>query len=163
MQTALAGQANILELLIVAKASGDPITSGTVNFYLVDKDGSNAGKWYRGSDQSWQSSESPAGAAAHRADGHWYLSLPAAVWTGNVRYRLYAKESGDLHIPVGTDVLGKPASLDRILKAWDAGNVRLKSGETNVYEYLDADDGATVIMEVTLSQTTPFRTVVLKV
>lgn len=163
MIIALAGQTNILGLPIVAKASGNPITAGTVNFYLVAKDGDNAGKWYRGSDTSWQNSESIAGAAAHRADGHWYLSLPSAVWTGNVRYRLYAKESGDLHIPVGSDVLCKLASLDRILKAWDAGNVRLKSGETNVYEYLDADDGATVIMEVTLSQTTPFRTVTLKI
>jgi len=160
---ALAGQANILELPVVARASGGPITAGTVNFYIVDKDGPNAGKWYRGSDTTWQSSESVAGAAAHRADGHWYLSLPSAVWTGGVRYLLYAKESGDLHIPVGVDVLCRLAGLDRILKSWDAGNVRLKSGETNVYEYLDADDSATVIMEVTVSQTTPFRTVTLMV
>lgn len=163
METALAGQANILELPLVAKASGDPITAGTVNFYLAAKDGTNAGKWYRGSDGTWQAGESVAGAASHRANGHWYLSLSSAVWTGNVRYRLYAKESGDLHIPVGSDVLCRLASLDRILKSWDAGNVRLKSGETDVYEYLDADDGATVIMEVTISQTTPYRTVTLKI
>lgn len=163
MQTALTGQANILELPIVAKASGNPITAGTVNFYLVDKDGPNAGKWYRGSDQTWQATEAIAGAANHRADGHWYLSFPSAVWTRNVRYRLYAKEGGSLHITVGEDVLGKIEDLDRILKAWCAGNWRLKSGTTRTGELLDADDDTTVILEMKLSETTPFRTITVKI
>lgn len=163
MNTVLVGQANIVELPIVAKASGDPITSGTVNFYLVDKDGPNTGKWYRGSDQSWQVAESIAGAATHRKDGHWYLSLPSAVWTRNVRYRLYAKESGDLHIPVGDDLLTKVANFDRIMKAWAVGDWRLKSGETNVYELIDPDDGYTVIVEMQLSQTTPYRTITVQI
>lgn len=163
MQTALTGQANILELPIVAKASGNPITAGTVNFYLVDKDGPNAGKWYDGSDQTWKATESIAGAATHRIDGHWFLLFPSAVWTRNVRYRLYAKQSGNLHIPVGEDVLGKIENLDRILKAWCAGNWRLKSGTTNVYELLCADDGLTAILEMQLSQTTPYRTITIKI
>lgn len=163
MQTALMGQINVLTLPVVAKASGDPITSGTVNFYLIDKDGPNAGKWYRGSDASWQVAESVAGVAAHRSDGHWFLSFPSAMWTRNIRYRLYAKEDGDLHIPVGEDVLGKIEDLDVILKAWAVGNWRLKSGETDVYELLDADDGSTVIAEMTLSQTTPFRTITIMI
>lgn len=163
MQTALTGQANILELPLVAKQTGNPITSGTVNFYLVDKDGPNAGKWYRGSDQSWQAAEAIAGVATHRVDGHWYLSFPSAVWTRNVRYRLYAKEDGSLHITVGEDVLGKIEDLDQILKAWCAGNWRLKSGTTGTYELLDADDNSTVILEMLLSQTTPFRTITMKI
>ena len=163
MQTALTGQANILDLPIVAKASGNAVTSGTVNFYLRDKDGANAGKWYRGSDSTWQATESVAGEATHSADGHWYFSFPSAVWARNVRYRLYAKESGNLHIPVGEDVLGKIADLDRILKAWAVGSWRLKSGETDVYELLDADDSSTVIVEMTLSQTTPFRTMSVQI
>ena len=73
MQTAFVGQINIVALPIVAKASGNPITEGTVNFDLVAKDGTNADKWYQGSDTSWQVAESIAGAATHRADGHWYL------------------------------------------------------------------------------------------
>ena len=161
MQTVLVGQANICELPLVAKASGSPITSGTVRFYLVAKDGTNAGKWYQGSDGTWQVAEAIAGTATHRADGHWYLSLPSAVWTRNVAYTLYAKESGDLHIPVDNSILAKIEDLDVILKAWCAGNWQLKSGETAVYELLDADDGATVIMEMTLSQTTPFRTITI--
>jgi len=161
MQTVLTGQANTCELPVVAKASGNPITSGTVNFYLVAKDGTNAGKWYQGSDTSWQSSESIAGEATHRADGHWYLSLPSAIWTRNTAYTLYAKESGNLHIPVQEHILAKIEDLDVILKAWCAGKWQLKSGETAVYELLDADDGTTVILEMTLSQTTPYRTITL--
>lgn len=163
MQTALTGQANILELPMVAKATGNPITSGTVNFYLRAKDGANAGKWYRGSDQSWQAAEAIAGAGTHSADGHWYLSFASAVWTRNVRYRLYAKENGDLHISVGDDVLGKIEDLDQILKAWCAGNWRLKSGTSATYELLDADDDSTVILEMLLSQTTPYRTMTVKI
>lgn len=163
MQKALTGKTNIVELPVVAKATGNPIITGTVNFYLVDKDGDNAGKWYRGSDTSWQAAESIAGAATHRADGHWYLSVVSAVWVKNIRYRLYAKESGDLHIPVGEDVLAEDGNLDRILRAWIAGNWRLKSGETDVYELLDADDGSTVILEMSLSQATPYRTITVKI
>ena len=156
MQTALTGQVNILELPIVAKATGNPITSGTVNFYLRAKDGANAGKWYKGSDGLWYATEQIAGAATHSADGHWYLSFPAAVWTRDVRYRLYAKENGDLHIPVGDDVLGKSENLDRILKAMAAGNIRDKSGVIDTYEILDPDDGSTVVAEVVLSDTSPY-------
>ncbi len=189
MQTALLGQANILTLPIVAKASGGPIKSGTVNFYLVDLDGAHAGKWYRGSDTSWQSSESIAGAATHRADGHWYLSLPTAVWELGTRYHLYAQESGDLHIPFGEDVLCEIARVSaiefvsalmvdtgiteggvwtvekllKVLAAWAAGNWRLKTGTSYTYELLDAEDASTVILEQTLSNTTPYKTVTIKI
>ena len=161
MQYALTGQANILSLPVVAKASGAAITSGTVNFYLVAKDGTNTGKWYRGSDTLWQVAEAIAGVATHRSDGHWYLSLPSAVWTRNVAYTLYAKESGNLHIPVEDSVLGKIEDLDIIIKAWCAGNWVLKSGETAVYQLLDADDGVTAIMEMELSETTPYRSITI--
>jgi hypothetical protein len=163
MQTVLVGQANVVVLPVVAKATGGPITLGTVNFYLVDEDGTNAGKWYRGSDTSWQAAESVAGVATHKADGHWRLSLPSAVWEQNVNYTLYAKESGDLHIPVDRPILAKTEDLDRVLKAWCAGKWQLKSGETDVYELLDADDGVTVILEMTLSQTTPYRMIAVQI
>lgn len=163
MLEAFTDQANILELPIVAKANGNAITSGTVNFYLVDKDGPNAGKWYKGSTGTWEVAESVGGEATHRVDGHWWHSFPSAVWTRDVKYRFYAKEDGSLHITVGEDVLGKMKNMDRILKAWAVGNWRLKSGETTVMELLDADDGSTVIVEMTLSQTTPYRSMTLKI
>jgi hypothetical protein len=162
MQEVYFNQANEVALVMVAK-DGTPITTGTVNFYLKDKDGSNAGKWYRGSDTSWQAAVSIAGAATHDEDGHWKLSLPTAVWEYGTRYRLIGKESGDLHIPVGDDLVVKALDLDRILKAYCSGEWRLKDGETAVYEILDADDGVTVVLEVELSQTTPFRTVTVKI
>lgn len=144
MQYALIGQANILSLPIVAKATGNPIIAGTVNFYLVDKEGANANKWYRGADTSWQAAEAIAGAATHRADGGWYLSFPSAVWVRNVRYRLYGKEDGDLHIPVGEDVLGAVALSG--------------SGATaTVYTVLDGDtnpiDGVSVWVSTDLAGT----------
>lgn len=101
MQTAFPNQANIVGLPIVAKATGDPITSGTINFYLVRL---STGEWFQGSDSSWQVAEALAGTGTHRADGHWYVSLVTAAWVLNARYKLYAKESGNLHIPVGEEV-----------------------------------------------------------
>jgi hypothetical protein len=157
MQKVYANQANEVALAMVAKSNGDPITTGTVNFYLKDKDGPNAGKWYRGSDTSWQAAVSVAGVASHDYNGHWKLSLPQAVWTYGVRYRLIGRETGDLHVANGDDLIVAALDLDRIVKSWCAGNWRLKSGST--YELLDADDGVTVILEMTLSQTTPYRTI----
>ncbi len=160
MQEVLAGQSNILGMPLVAKASGNPIVSGTVNFYLVANDGANAGKWYRGADTSWQAAEAIAGVATHRADGHWYRSLPSGVWTRNVAYTAYARESGNLHIPVEDHVLCIIQDLDVILKAWCTGKWQMKSGETDIYEVLD-EDGSTPIMEVTVSQTTPYKVVTI--
>jgi hypothetical protein len=39
----------------------------------------------------------------------------------------------------------------------------LKSGTSDVFELLDADDGVTVIVEMQLSQITPYRTMTLKI
>jgi uncharacterized phiE125 gp8 family phage protein len=99
------GQSNELNLKVVAKASGDPIESGTVNFYLKATTGDNAGKWYRGSDGTWQVAEAIAGAGTHVSDGDWKLALASSVWSPNVHYRTYIIESGDLHIPNADDVL----------------------------------------------------------
>jgi hypothetical protein len=105
MQSFTVGQANTLYVDMVAKATGSPIIVGTVNVYLMAKSGSNAGKWFRGSDNSWQSSESIAGAASHVSDGHWSVSIASEAWTSEINYVLYAKETGDLHIPYTDEVL----------------------------------------------------------
>ena len=98
-------QANVLRLPIAARADGEPITSGTVNFYLKALDGIFADKWYQGSDETWQTSEAIAGAATNSGDAGWELELPAAVWRANIHYSFYAKESGDLHLPVEIDII----------------------------------------------------------
>lgn len=105
MQSFVAAQANTMELDLVAKASGNPITSGTVNFYLRAKSGTNVGKWFRGSDDSWQAAEAIAKAATHVSDGHWTVEIEAAAWIAEVRYSLYAKEDGDLHIAYSDEVV----------------------------------------------------------
>ena len=93
-------QANIRAHDLVKRADGDPITSGTVNLYVVALTGVNAGKWFRGSDQTWQAAEAIAVAGAHKGDGHWTGSVHADCWIAEVEYLEYARESGDLHVPI---------------------------------------------------------------
>ena len=48
--------------------------------------------------------------------------------------------------------------LMNVMAAAFSGKRQLKSGETNVYEFLDPDDGATVVFEMTASKTSPYFT-----
>jgi len=51
--------------------------------------------------------------------------------------------------------------LLKTLAAWSLGLARDKVGFPGVQEILDPDDGATVIAEVTMSETTPYRQVTI--
>lgn len=104
MQHFTAGQANTIHADLVARADGTPITGGTVNFYLVAASGSNVGKWFKTSDDTWSPTEAVAAVATHKADGHWTASIDTAAWTVGVRYQFYAKESGNLHIPYSEEI-----------------------------------------------------------
>jgi len=105
MQSFTAGQANTVVADLLGRSDGSPIVSGTVTAYLIARSGSHAGKWFRASDVTWQSAESSAGAMAHESDGHWTLSIAAGAWIAGVRYTLYPRESGDLHIPYSDEVV----------------------------------------------------------
>ncbi len=48
-------------------------------------------------------------------------------------------------------------TLMKLLAAWVAGTWQDKSGSSVIKELLDADDNATVVIEQTLSATTPYR------
>jgi ABC-type transporter Mla MlaB component len=96
--------ANIRFADLVKRADGSPITSGTVNFYVYCTTGSNAGKWFRGSDSSWQAAESVAGVMTHLSDGHWYVSLASGAWTAGDIVLEYAEESTNLHTPISRQV-----------------------------------------------------------
>ena len=72
------------------------------------------------------------------------------------------------------DILGASISDDsgatitiqkaiRIMTAWSVGNWRNKSGSNTIRELLDADDGETVILDMVLSRTTPFRTITVRI
>ena len=80
---------------MVAKASGDAITSGTVNYYLKCLTGTNAGKYWDGN--SWETG-AQANAMTHQGDGLWTVELGASPFTDGVMYAEWAKESGDLHV-----------------------------------------------------------------
>jgi len=162
MQTFNSGQANTVFLDVVAKASGDAITSGTVNFYLVAEDGDNAGKWFRASDSSWQAAESSAGSAAYKGGAAWSLSIAADAWDSGVNYILYAKESGNLNIVYNEHYSGTLSRALRIVKAFSVMKMQLKTGTTATYEVLDPEDGTTVIAELTTNDTSP-PTITIKI
>ncbi len=117
---AIPAQINVRSRTVDARVDGDPITAGTVNYYLVALTGANAGKWFRDADDTWQAAEAICGAMTHKADGHWTVSVAAAAWIDGVEYMEYAKESGDLHVPVQTHFrseslvarIGTPIALD---------------------------------------------------
>ncbi len=159
METVYAGQTNVVTLPVAAKASGSGIIAD-VDFYLIDLDGTNAGKWYRGSDQTWQAAASIAGAATHKDDGHWILALVTGVWEKGTTYLLYAKESGGLHIPVESKLECK-GKAEKAFAAWMLGDWHDKSGSPGVYEILDPDDGTTVIAEIAPGASTPYKQVTI--
>jgi hypothetical protein len=117
MQFFAAGQANTVCADLVAKADGSPITTGTVAAYLRALSGDNAGKWWRASDETWQASESSAGAMTPAADGHWTVSIAAPAWVAATRYLLYPKESGDLHIPYSEEVAERTVEANITVEA----------------------------------------------
>lgn len=91
---------------VVARASGAPITSGTVNYYLRAKSGAEAEKYWADSTETWEVAET-ANAMTHDADGHWEIDLTSSPFADAIRYLEYVKESGDLHVPQARHLIGK--------------------------------------------------------
>jgi hypothetical protein len=89
-----------LGAVLVAKADGSAITTGTVNAYVLSKDGTNSGKWYRNSDSTWQASET-ANATAFGGGAQWSISFTNSPFADGLHYEVYFKESGALHVPTG--------------------------------------------------------------
>jgi hypothetical protein len=86
--------------VMVAKADGSAITTGTVNAYVLSKDGTNSGKWYRNSDSTWQASET-ANATTFGGGAQWSISFTNSPFADGLHYEVYFKESGALHVPTG--------------------------------------------------------------
>lgn len=96
---------------VTARSGLSPITSGTVNYYCKCLTGTNAGKWWKDSDQTWATTET-ANAMTHQADGHWTITLTASPFFKGILYLEYAKESADLHVPQSYLLSGTNAVID---------------------------------------------------
>ena len=87
-------------------------------------------------------------------------------WDGTAEVTIVAADfQASLLAIIGVTV-GGTMTLETLLKiqaAWIAGNWKDKSGSSTVKELLDADDGSTVLLEMTLSETTPQRTITVKI
>jgi hypothetical protein len=131
---------------IIDKTSGSGVTSGTINWYLKNITGANAGKWWRNSDGTWQVSET-ANAMTHQSDGHWTITLSATPWVDGDVSLEYAKSSTDIHVPVSR-MLNVAYTSD----ADSSGNVSLSSAEHNTIASAILDLSNGVETSVTLKQ-----------
>jgi hypothetical protein len=104
MQSFTADQMNTIGVDLVNKSDGEPIIAGTVNLYLVARSGINSGKWWSFATETWSAVEISAGAMTHESDSQWTVDVVAGAWDTGVRYRIYAKESGDLHVPYSEEI-----------------------------------------------------------
>jgi hypothetical protein len=145
-RTQQAGSTSPRCFTIIDKTSGSGVTSGTINWYLKNITGANAGKWWRNSDGTWQVSET-ANAMTHQSDGHWTITLSATPWVDGDVSLEYAKSSTDIHVPVSR-MLNVAYTSD----ADSSGNVSLSSAEhdTIASAILDLSNG--VETSVTLKQ-----------
>lgn len=105
MQTFIAGQDNTMYYDVVGKADGEPITSGTVTFYLIAKNGDYEGYWWDATNGEWSDTLASAGAGTHVDSGNWKCEIDSDAWDADVQYLVYAKESGDLNILYREEVI----------------------------------------------------------
>ena len=75
-----------------------------MNFYLVAQSGTNKGKWFKGSDQTWSATVEVAATGTYKDHGQWTADIHADAWVDETTYRLYASESGDLSVAYGYQV-----------------------------------------------------------
>ena len=122
-RTQQAGSTSPRCFTIIDKTSGSGVTSGTINWYLKNITGANAGKWWRNSDGTWQASET-ANAMTHQSDGHWTITLSATPWVDGDVSLEYAKSSTDIHVPVS-----RMLNIAYTSDADSSGNVSLSSAE----------------------------------
>ena len=97
MQRFTADTANTITFDLVT-TEGVSIVGGTVTAYLVADSGTNAAKWFRTSDDTWQAAEASAGTATYKGGSSWQIAIDAAAWDTGVKYTAYCIESGNLNI-----------------------------------------------------------------
>lgn len=101
---------------MVNRTTGLAITTGTVNYYLKAKTGTNAGKWFDGS--VWQVAETP-NTMEHDGDGNWTLEFDTSPFEVTDVYLEYAKESGNLHVAAEGRLLRCVSSIEAVKAVTD--------------------------------------------
>lgn len=151
MQTYTPAVANTVSLDVVAKATGSPIVAGTVNFYLIAKDGDNAGKWFKAADSTWAAAEITAGEAAFKGGAQWELEIAAAAWISGVTYDLYAVEDGDLNVVYSEKVI--PILIAYLYESGAGGTCPVDLTEMKLHLRVDSTDEDELIARMMLAAT----------
>lgn len=140
------GVSNVRGKTILARADGSPVTAGTVNYYLQARTGDNAGRWWRGSDSTWQAEEVIAGQMTHQGQGQWSVEIAAGAWIFGVEYWEYAAETGGLAAIVGDAVrcqaiASSPAKCTVCVRqsVGKANMVAMAKGVTASYQRFDRE------------------------
>lgn len=96
-------------------------------------------------------------------DGHTVTTLRRFRITAN---DLTAADVVTAMLASGGVTNGGTWTLAKMLKIWAAfftGSKKLKTGETNVYQFIDPDDGVTVVLEMTQTTASPYFTFSVKI
>ncbi len=102
---AIAVGETIINFDVVKRADGSPVTTGTVNYYLLCQSGTNAGKWWKDSTETWEAT-AQANEMTHVDDGHWTIELTSSPFAAGMKCLEYVKESGDLHVALSRSLVG---------------------------------------------------------
>jgi hypothetical protein len=106
MQVTQYSQANTLYGDLVVKDTDAALaSSATVTAYLVAVNGTNAGKWFKASDETWSATEASAGSGTYVGGALWSCSVATAAWFSNGTYKVYWKDAGATCKPYSDDVV----------------------------------------------------------
>ena len=90
-------------------------------------------------------------------------------WNGITHEEIFCMDASELAATmkaISGITVGGTWTWEKIMKictAWISGNWRVKPTDATKQELMDAENGTTVILEQSLSQTTPYRTITVKI
>lgn len=97
-QTIEAGSTVPRVFAVISKFSGFAIQTGTVNYHLKQLIGTNAGKWWRAADNTWQAAETANAMTFEGGDADWSLALAQSPFAAGGVYLEYVKESAGANV-----------------------------------------------------------------
>jgi len=128
------GVTNTIMHSLVGIADGLPITGGSASGYLMCVTGSNAGKYWDASTNTWEALSTSI-AMSHLAAGEWCSVVDASAWDEGVRYRFWAVEASATRLDIqhGEDILctafaASTATILARLGAWTGTGINTVLG-----------------------------------